>query len=376
MRKFLFLILFFLILLSGLHGYAYIYSNHIINLVITTLKNREFKIDKITKTNSIFSTNLNFDLIYKDFNLNLNILSKHSAISIFNGIEMIGNIDDFSQKHLAKFKLNIPINSQTINLKADISPIKFIENHSFLELFDTYIEAKMDFEKIYLIKAKLDKAKLKLGDISSKVDGIKFDIKYTDGVSFRDLNLYSSNNLKLNIKNLNTNINFINITADDINLNAQTTSANLTDINTNLSAKSIIINGIILKDINSQIRLKNIDPNSYENFDIKTNNDINQPMLIIDNLGINDLLELKLNLLINPENSFKSLNLDGEIIAYKPISSLINLEFISIYEKFLINNGILIPLNQGYISKFKSNPQNSELIFNNSVKFSDILEEF
>ena len=376
MRKFLFLILFFLILLSGLHGYAYIYSNHIINLVITTLKNREFKIDKITKTNSIFSTNLNFDLIYKDFNLNLNILSKHSAISIFNGIEMIGNIDDFSQKHLAKFKLNIPINSQNINLKADISPIKFIENHSFLELFDTYIEAKMDFEKIYLIKAKLDKAKLKLGDISSKVDGIKFDIKYTDGVSFSDLNLYSSNNLKLNIKNLNTNINFINITADDINLNAQTTSANLADINTNLSAKSIIINGAILKDINSQIRLKNIDPNSYENFDIKTDNDINQPMLIIDNLSINDLLELKLNLLINPENSFKSLNLDGEIIAYKPISSLINLEFTSIYEKFLINNGILIPLNQGYISKFKSNPQNSELIFNNSVKFSDILEEF
>lgn len=376
MRKFLFLILFFLILLSGLHGYAYIYSNHIINLAITTLKNREFKIDKITKTNSIFSTNLNFDLIYKDFNLNLNILSKHSAISIFNGIEMIGNIDDFSQKHLAKFKLNIPINSQNINLKADISPIKFIENHSFLELFDTYIEAKMDFKKIYLIKAKLDKAKFKLGDISSKVDGIKFDIEYTDGVSFSDLNLYSSNNLKLNIKNLNTNINFINITAKGINLNTQITTANLADINTNLSAKSIIINGAILKDINSQIRLKNIDPNSYKNFDIKTNNDINQPMLIIDNLSINDLLELKLNLLINPENSFKSLNLDGEIIAYKPISSLINLEFISIYEKFLINNGILIPLNQGYISKFKSNPQNSELIFNNSVKFSDILEEF
>ena len=374
MRKFLFLILFFLILLSGLHGYAYIYSNHIINLAITTLKNREFKIDKITKTNSIFSTNLNFDLIYKDFNLNLNILSKHSPISIFNGIEMIGNIDDFSQKHLAKFKLNIPINSQNINLKADISPIKFIENHSFLELFDTYIEAKMDFEKIYLINAKLDKAKFKLGDISSKVDRIKFDIKYTDGVSFSDLNLYSSNNLKLNIKNLNTNINFIDIAAENINLNAQTTTVNLADINTNLSAKSIIIDGVILKDINSQIRLKNIDPNSYKNFDIKTNNDINQPMLIIDNLSINDLLELKLNLLINPENSFKSLNLDGEIIAYKPISSLINLEFISIYEKFLINNGILIPFNQGYISKFKSTPQNNELIFNNSVKFSDILE--
>ncbi|MDY6135122.1 hypothetical protein [Campylobacter lanienae] len=374
MRKFLFLILFFLILLSGLHGYAYIYSNHIINLAITTLKNREFKIDKITKTNSIFSTNLNFNLIYKDFNLNLNILSKHSPISIFNGIEMIGNIDDFSQKHLAKFKLNIPINSQNINLKADISPIKFIENHSFLELFDTYIEAKMDFEKIYLINAKLDKAKFKLGDISSKVDRIKFDIKYTDGVSFSDLNLYSSNNLKLNIKNLNTNINFIDIAAENINLNAQTTTVNLADINTNLSAKSIIIDGVILKDINSQIRLKNIDPNSYKNFDIKTNNDINQPMLIIDNLSIKDLLELKLNLLINPENSFKSLNLDGEIIAYKPISSLINLEFISIYEKFLINIGILIPLNQGYISKFKLNPQNNELIFNNSVKFSDILE--
>ena len=241
MRKFLFLILFFLILLSGLHGYAYIYSNHIINLAITTLKNREFKIDKITKTNSIFSTNLNFNLIYKDFNLNLNILSKHSPISIFNGIEMIGNIDDFSQKHLAKFKLNIPINSQNINLKADISPIKFIENHSFLELFDTYIEAKMDFEKIYLINAKLDKAKFKLGDISSKVDGIKFDIKYTDGVSFSDLNLYSSNNLKLNIKNLNTNINFIDIAAENINLNAQTTTVNLAYINTNSSAKSITI---------------------------------------------------------------------------------------------------------------------------------------
>ena len=222
--------------------------------------------------------------------------------------------------------------------------------------------------------AKLDKAKFKLGDISSKVDGIKFDIKYTDGVSFSDLNLYSSNNLKLNIKNLNTNINFIDIAAENINLNAQTTTVNLTDINTNLSAKYIIIDGVILKDINSQIRLKNIDPNSYKNFDIKTNNDINQPMLIIDNLSINDLLELKLTLLINPENSFKSLNLDGEIIAYKPISSLINLEFISIYEKFLINIGILIPLNQGYISKFKLHPQNNELIFNNSVKFSDILE--
>ena len=69
----------------------------------------------------------------------------------------------------------------------------------------------------------------------------------------------------------------------------------------------------------------------------------------------------------------EKLNLNGELKAYKPLSTLKGLEFLSIYEKFLISNGILIQNNEGYISKFKSDIQNNEIIFNNSVKFSDIV---
>ena len=169
MKRFALVLVALLILLVGIQGYAYLYSNFIINSAITILKdNREFKIDNINKSSSIFSTDLNATIIYKDFNLNVDLSSHHNALAIFSGIKIIGDIKDLEQNStvLAKFDLDIPINSDTIHLNAKISPIKFMENHSFLELSSIDIEAIMDSSKLYFIKANINKANLEFDDIS------------------------------------------------------------------------------------------------------------------------------------------------------------------------------------------------------------------
>ena len=113
MKRFALVLVALLILLVGLQGYAYLYSNFIINSAITILKdNREFKIDNINKSSSIFSTDLNATIIYKDFNLNVDLSSYHNALTIFSGIKIIGDIKDLEQNStvLAKFDLDIPNN--------------------------------------------------------------------------------------------------------------------------------------------------------------------------------------------------------------------------------------------------------------------------
>lgn len=388
-KRFALVLVALLILLVGLQGYAYLYSNFIINSAITILKdNREFKIDNINKSSSIFSTDLNATIIYKDFNLNIDLSSYHNALAIFSGIKIIGDIKDLEQNStvLAKFDLDIPINSDTIHLNAKISPIKFMENHSFLELSSIDIEAIMDSSKLYFIKANINKANLEFDDINGGISGVVFEANYINGIEFNNLrqHIFSSNETTLIIEHLKAKVNPIDISSDEIKINFKSKVDALANITADIVSKYIMINGIDFNDISSKIRLENIDINSYKNLfkiildsntqDLMYNFMANEPKLYIDSLSVKDIFDFKFSIFGNNQTlKAEKLNLNGELKAYKPLSTLKGLEFLSIYEKFLISNGILIQNNEGYISKFKSDIQNNEIIFNNSVKFSDII---
>ncbi len=388
-KRFALVLVALLILLVGLQGYAYLYSNFIINSAITILKdNREFKIDNINKSSSIFSTDLNATIIYKDFNLNIDLSSYHNALAIFSGIKIIGDIKDLEQNSavLAKFDLDIPINSDTIHLNAKISPIKFMENHSFLELSSIDIEAIMDSSKLYFIKANINKANLEFDDINSGISGVIFEANYINGIEFNNLSqhIFSSNETTLIIEHLKAKVNPIDISSDEIKINFKSKVDTLANITADIVSKYIMINGIDFNDISSKIRLENIDINSYKNLfkiildsntqDLMYDFMTNEPKLYIDSLSVKDIFDFKFSIFGNNQTlKAEKLNLNGELKAYKPLSTLKGLEFLSIYEKFLISNGILIQNNEGYISKFKSDIQNNEIIFNNSVKFSDII---
>lgn len=388
-KRFALLLVALLILLVGIQGYAYLYSNFIINSAITILKdNREFKIDNINKSSSIFSTDLNATIIYKDFNLNVDLSSYHNALTIFSGIKIIGDIKDLEQNStvLAKFDLDIPINSDTIHLNAKISPIKFMENHSFLELSSIDIEAIMDSSKLYFIKANINKANLEFDDINGGISGVVFEANYINGIEFNNLrqHIFSSNETTLIIEHLKAKVNPIDISSDEIKINFKSKVDALANITADIVSKYIMINDIDFNDISSKIRLENIDINSYKNLfkiildsntqDLMYDFMTNEPKLYIDSLSVKDIFDFKFSIFGNSQTlKAEKLNLNGELKAYKPLSTLKGLEFLSIYEKFLISNGILIQNNEGYISKFKSDIQNNEIIFNNSVKFSDII---
>lgn len=389
MKRFALVLVALLILLVGIQGYAYLYSNFIINSAITILKdNREFKIDNINKSSSIFSTDLNATIIYKDFNLNLDLSSYHNALAIFSGIKIIGDIKDLGQNStvLAKFDLDIPINSDTIHLNAKISPIKFMENHSFLELSSIDIEAIMNSSKLYFIKANINKANLEFDDINGGISGVVFEANYINGIEFNNLrqHIFSSNETTLTIEHLKAKVNPIDISSNEIKINFKSKVDALANITADIVSKYIMINGIDFNDISSKIRLENIDINSYKNLfkiildsntqDLMYNFMTNEAKLYIDSLSVKDIFDFKFSIFGNNQTlKVEKLNLNGELKAYKPLSTLKGLEFLSIYEKFLISNGILIQNNEGYISKFKSDIQNNEIIFNNSVKFSDII---
>ncbi|MBQ7136054.1 hypothetical protein [Campylobacter sp.] len=389
MKRFALVLVALLILLVGLQGYAYLYSNFIINSAITILKdNREFKIDNINKSSSIFSTDLNATIIYKDLNLNVDLSSYHNALAIFSGIKIIGDIKDLEQHStvLAKFDLDIPINSDTIHLNAKISPIKFMENHSFLELSNIDIEAIMDSSKLYFIKANINKANLEFDDINSGISGVVFEANYINGIEFNNLrqHIFSSNETTLTIEHLKAKVNPIDISSDEIKINFKSKVDALANITADIVSKYIMINGIDFNDISSKIILENIDISSYKNLfkiildsntqDLMYDFMANEPKLYIDSLSVKDIFDFKFSIFGNNQTlKAEKLNLNGELKAYKPLSTLKGLEFLSIYEKFLISNGILIQNNEGYISKFKSDIQNNEIIFNNSVKFSDII---
>lgn len=388
-RRFALVLVALLILLVGIQGYAYLYSNFIINSAITILKdNREFKIDNINKSSSIFSTDLNATIIYKDFNLNIDLSSYHNALAVFSGIKIIGDIKDLEQNStvLAKFDLDIPINSDTIHLNAKISPIKFMENHSFLELSSIDIEAIMDSSKLYFIKANINKANLEFDDINSGISGVVFEANYINGIEFNNLrqHIFFSNETTLIIEHLKAKVNPIDISSDEIKINFKSKVDALANITADIVSKYIMINGIDFNDISSKIRLENIDISSYKNLfkiildsntqDLMYDFMANEPKLYIDSLSVKDIFDFKFSIFGNNQTlKAEKLNLNGELKAYKPLSTLKGLEFLSIYEKFLISNGILIQNNEGYISKFKSDIQNNEIIFNNSVKFSDII---
>lgn len=389
MKRFALVLVALLILLVGIQGYAYLYSNFIINSAITILKdNREFKIGNINKSSSIFSTDLNATIIYKDLNLNVDLSSYHNALVIFSGIKIIGDIKDLEQNStvLAKFDLDIPINSDTIHLNAKISPIKFMENHSFLELSSIDIEAIMDSSKLYFIKANINKANLEFDDINGGISGVVFEANYINGIEFNNLrqHIFSSNETTLIIEHLKAKVNPIDISSDEIKINFKSKVDALANITADIVSKYIMINGIDFNDISSKIRLENIDINSYKNLfkiildsntqDLMYNFMTNEAKLYIDSLSVKDIFDFKFSIFGNNQTlKAEKLNLNGELKAYKPLSTLKGLEFLSIYEKFLISNGILIQNNEGYISKFKSDIQNNEIIFNNSVKFSDII---
>ena len=389
MKRFALVLVALLILLVGIQGYAYLYSNFIINSAITILKdNREFKIDNINKSSSIFSTDLNATIIYKDFNLNVDLSSHHNALAIFSGIKIIGDIKDLEQNStvLAKFDLDIPINSDTIHLNAKIFPIKFMENHSFLELSSIDIEAIMDSSKLYFIKANINKANLEFDDINGGISGVVFEANYINGIEFNNLrqHIFSSNETTLTIEHLKAKVNPIDMSSDEIKINFKSKVDALANITADIVSKYIMINGIDFNDISSKIILENIDTSSYKNLfkiildsntqDLMYNFMTNEPKLYIDSLSVKDIFDFKFSIFGNNQTlKAEKLNLNGELKAYKPLSTLKGLEFLSIYEKFLISNGILIQNNEGYISKFKSDIQNNEIIFNNSVKFSDII---
>ena len=399
MKKFAYLIASLLILMVGLHGYAYLFSNFVLSSAINKLKNSsEFTLSNINQNNSIFSTNLNFTLKYKDFNLKFNIFSHHSAISIFNGLDIVGDIYDLDHRLkmdltqnensvLAKFNLNIPINGGISQLKVQVSPLKIIENHNLFTISSIDISTTFDTERLYFLGVRFDKADFEFDGISSVFNGVDIEIDYLDGLEFTSFDLFkfNPNELNISIKNLRANVPLINIVSDEVKFNSKTITNNLANITSNIHAKNVAINNIMIDNINSKIRLENLIIDSYKMvFDIilgfrsigLMDAFINcNPVLYVDRISINDLFELKFNLR-GDSFDITDINLDGEFIALRPISTIKGLEFISFYENFLISSGILIKNGEGYISKFKSQRENGELIFNNSVKFSDILVDF
>lgn len=399
MKKFAYLIASLLILMVGLHGYAYLFSNFVLSLAINKLKNSsEFTLSNINQNNSIFSTNLNFTLKYKDFNLKFDIFSYHSAISIFNGLDIVGDICDLDHRLkmdliqnensvLAKFNLNIPINGGISQLKAQVSPLKIIENHNLFTISSIDISTTFDTERLYFLGVRFDKADFEFDGISSVFNGVDIEIDYLDGLEFASFDLFkfNPNELNISIKNLRANVPLINIVSDEVKFNSKTITNNLANIISNIHAKNVAINNIMIDNINSKIRLENLIIDSYKMiFDIILGfRSIGlmdafiscNPVLYVDRISINDLFELKFNLR-GDSFDITDINLDGEFIALRPISTIKGLEFISFYENFLISSGILIKNGEGYISKFKSQRENGELIFNNSVKFSDILVDF
>lgn len=399
MKKFAYLIASLLILMIGLHGYAYLFSNFVLSSAINKLKSSsEFTLSSINQNNSIFSTNLNFTLKYKDFNLKFDIFSHHSVISIFNGLDIVGDICDLDHRLkmdltqnensvLAKFNLNIPINGGISQLKAQISPLKIIENHNLFTISSIDISTTFDTERLYFLGVRFDKADFKFDGISSVFNGVDIEIDYLDGLEFASFDLFkfNPNELNISIKNLRANVPPINIVSDEVKFNSKTITNNLANIISNIHAKNVAINNIMIDNINSKIRLENLIINSYKMvFDIilgfKSIGLMDafiscNPVLYVDRISINDLFELKFNLR-GDSFDITDINLDGEFIALRPISTIKGLEFISFYENFLISSGILIKNGEGYISKFKSQRENGELIFNNSVKFSDILVDF
>lgn len=399
MKKFAYLIASLLILMVGLHGYAYLFSNFVLSSAINKLKSSsEFALSSINQNNSIFSTNLNFTLKYKDFNLKFDIFSHHSVISIFNGLDIVGDICDLDHRLkmdltqnensvLAKFNLNIPINGGISQLKAQVSPLKIIENHNLFTISSTDISTTFDTEHLYFLGVRFDKADFEFDGISSVFNGVDIEIDYLDGLEFTSFDLFkfNPNELNISIKNLRANVPLINIVSDEIKFDSKTITNNLANIISNIHAKNVAINNIMIDNINSKVRLENLIIDSYKMiFNImlgsKSIGLIDtfiscNPVLYVDKISINDLFELKFNLR-GDSFDITDINLDGEFIALRPISTIKGLEFISFYENFLISSGILIKNGEGYISKFKSQKENGELIFNNSVKFSDILVDF
>ncbi|WP_086304083.1 hypothetical protein [Campylobacter devanensis] len=399
MKKFAYLIASLLILMVGLHGYAYLFSNFVLISAINKLKSSsEFALSSINQNNSIFSTNLNFTLKYKDFNLKFDIFSHHSVISIFNGLDIVGDICDLDHRLkmdltqnensvLAKFNLNIPINGGISQLKAQVSPLKIIENHNLFTISSTDISTTFDTEHLYFLGVRFDKADFEFDGISSVFNGVDIEIDYLDGLEFTSFDLFkfNPNELNISIKNLRANVPLINIVSDEIKFDSKTITNNLANIISNIHAKNVAINNIMIDNINSKVRLENLIIDSYKMiFNImlgsKSIGLIDtfiscNPVLYVDKISINDLFELKFNLR-GDSFDITDINLDGEFIALRPISTIKGLEFISFYENFLISSGILIKNGEGYISKFKSQKENGELIFNNSVKFSDILLNF
>lgn len=399
MKKFAYLIASLLILMVGLHGYAYLFSNFVLSSAINKLKNSsEFTLSSINQNNSIFSTNLNFTLKYKDFNLKFDIFSHHSVISIFNGLDIVGDIYDLDHRLkmdltqnensvLAKFNLNIPINGGISQLKAQVSPLKIIENHNLFTISSIDISTTFDTERLYFLGVRFDKADFEFDGINSVFNGVDIEIDYLDGLEFASFDLFkfNPNELNISIKNLKANVPLVNIVSDEVKFDSKTITNNLANIISNVHAKNVAINNIMIGNINSKIRLENLIINSYKmiidiilgfrsigliDAFISCN-----PVLYVDRISINDLFELKFNLR-GDSFDITDINLDGEFIALRPISTIKGLEFISFYENFLISSGILIKNGEGYISKFKSQRESGELIFNNSIKFSDILVDF
>lgn len=399
MKKFAYLIASLLILMVGLHGYAYLFSNFVLSSAINKLKSSsEFALSNINQNNSIFSTNLNFTLKYKDFNLKFDIFSHYSVISIFNGLDIVGDICDLDHRLkmdltqnensvLAKFNLNIPINGGISQLKAQVSPLKIIENHNLFTISSIDISTTFDTERLYFLGVRFDKADFEFDGISSVFNGVDIEIDYLDGLEYTSFDLFkfNPNELNISIKNLRANVPLINIVSDEIKFDSKTITNNLVNIISNIHAKNVAINNIMIDNINSKVRLENLIIDSYKMiFNImlgsKSIGLIDtfiscNPVLYVDKISINDLFELKFNLR-GDSFDITDINLDGEFIALRPISTIKGLEFISFYENFLISSGILIKNGEGYISKFKSQRENGELIFNNYVKFSDILVDF
>lgn len=399
MKKFAYLIASLLILMVGLHGYAYLFSNFVLSSAINKLKSSsEFALSNINQNNSIFSTNLNFTLKYKDLNLKFDIFSHHSVISIFNGLDIVGDICDLDHRLkmdltqnensvLAKFNLNIPINEGISQLKAQVSPLKIIENHNLFTISSIDISTTFDTERLYFLGIRFDKANFEFDGISSVFNGVDIEIDYLDGLEFTSFDLFkfNPNELNISIKNLRANVPLINIVSDEIKFDSKTITNNLANIISNIHAKNVAINNIMIDNINSKVRLENLIIDSYKMiFNImlgsKSIGLIDafiscNPVLYVDKININDLFELKFNLR-GDSFDITDINLDGEFTALRPISTIKGLEFISFYENFLISSGILIKNGEGYISKFKSQRENGELIFNNYVKFSDILVDF
>lgn len=399
MKKFAYLIASLLILMVGLHGYAYLFSNFVLISAINKLKSSsEFALSNINQNNSIFSTNLNFTLKYKDFNLKFDIFSHYSVISIFNGLDIVGDICDLDHRLkmdltqnensvLAKFNLNIPINGGISQLKAQVSPLKIIENHNLFTISSIDISTTFDTERLYFLGVRFDKADFEFDGISNVFNGVDIEIDYLDGLEFTSFDLFkfNPNELNISIKNLRANVPLINIVSDEIKFDSKTITNNLANIISNIHAKNVAINNIMIDNINSKVRLENLIIDSYKMiFNImlgsKSIGLIDtfiscNPVLYVDKISINDLFELKFNLR-GDSFDIADINLDGEFIALRPISTIKGLEFISFYENFLISSGILIKNGEGYISKFKSQKENGELIFNNYVKFSDILVDF